>query len=201
MSNSFLKQTFDFLFLPIRIIFKDEQVRKIGLTPINDDRHKIIAPYVKGKLLDVGCGENLLTRNYCEGIGVDVYQWKGIDALVDTRYLPFESNTFDTITLMANLSHIPIQIRTKVLEEVRRVLKEDGQILLTCISPIIGFIGHKYVFGWKDEDQIERGMKEGEGWGLSINQVKDTLDSAQLKVIHHQRFTCGINHLYFACKK
>ena len=87
------------------------------------------------------------------------------------------------------------------MEEVRRVLKDDGQILITCISPILGYIGHKYVFGWKDEDQIERGMKEGEGWGLSINQVKDTLDSAQLKVIHHQRFTYGINHLYFACKK
>ena len=70
MSNSFLKRTFDFLFLPIRIIFKDEQVRKMGLTPINDEIHKIIAPYVKGKLLDVGCGKIYLQEIIVKELGL-----------------------------------------------------------------------------------------------------------------------------------
>jgi len=201
MSDSFLVRTFDFLLLPIRVILKPEQARKMGLTPIDDERLKIVANHVKGKLLDVGCGYNLLVRNYCEGIGVDVHPWKGIDALVDSACLPFESNTFDTITFLANLNHVPKQIRMKVLEEARRVLKDDGKILITMITPKIGYIGHKYLFGWRDYDQKERGMKQGESWGLSINQVKDILDSAKLKVIHHQRFLYGLNHLYLACKK
>jgi len=201
MSDSLIKGIYNFLFLPFRIILKPEPVKKMGLTPISDERHNIVANYVKGKLLDVGCGNNLLARNYSDGIGVDVYQWEGIDALVDTRYLPFESNTFDTVTFMANLSHIPKQIRINVLEEARRVLNHNGQILITCLTPKIGYIGHKYVFGWRDEDQIERGMKEGESFGLSMDQIKDTIDLAQLKIIRHQSFTYGLNHLFFVGKK
>ena len=201
MSNSFLVRTFNFLLLPIRVIFKPEQVRNIGLTPIADERHKLVASHVKGKLLDIGCGENILVKNYCEGIGVDVYPWKGIDVLVDSTCLPFESNSFDTITFMANLNHIPKPIRTKVLLEAKRVLKDDGKILITMITPKISFIGHKYLFRWRSADLKERGMKEGESWGLSINQVKEILDSTKLKLIHHQTFLYGLNHLYLACKE
>lgn len=201
MRDSFIKRTYNFLFLPLRIILKPEPVRKMGLTPISDERHNIVVNHVKGKLLDIGCGNNLLARNYSDGIGVDVYQWEGIDALVDTRCLPFESNTFDTVTFMANLNHIPKQIRTNVLEDARRVLKDDGKILITMLTPKLGYIGHKYIFGWRDEDQIERGMKEGESFGLSIDQVKDILDLAQLKIIRHQSFTYGLNHLFFVVKK
>jgi len=201
MSDSFLVRIFDFLLLPIRVILKPEQIRKIGLTPIIDERHKVIANHVKGKLLDIGCGHNLLVRNYCEGIGVDIYPWKDIDALVDTTCLPFESKTFDTITFMANLNHIPKQIRTKVMQEAKRVLKDDGKILITMITPKISYIGHKYLFGWRDYDQKERGMKEGESWGLSINQVKGILDSAKLKLIQRKKFLYGLNQLYLVCKE
>jgi len=201
MSDSFIRKIFNFIFLPLRIILKPEPIKKMGLTPISDERHIVVAKYVKGKLLDVGCGNNLLAKNYSNGIGVDVYKWEGIDALVDTRHLPFESNTFDTITFMANLNHIPEQVRTEVLEDAKRVLKNDGQILFTMLTPKLGYIGHKYVFGWRDEDQIERGMKEGESFGLSTNQIKDILDLAQLKIIRHENFTYGLNNLFFVTKK
>ena len=201
MGDSFLKGIYEFLFLPIRIILKPEPVRKMGLTPISDERHQIVEKHLKGKLLDIGCGNNLIARNYGDGIGVDVYQWDGIDALVDTRCLPFGSKTFDTIVFMANLNHIPEHIRTEVLQEAKRVLKDNGQFLITMLTPKLGYIGHKYVFGWRDEDQIERGMKEGESFGLSQNQIKDILDLAQIQITHHQSFTYGLNHLFFAKKK
>ena len=44
-------------------------------------------------------------------------------------------------------------------------------------------------------------MKEGESFGLSLNQIKDILDLAQLKIIRHEKFTYGLNNIFFVTKK
>ena len=71
-----IKKIMNFVFLPLRVILKPEPVRKLGLTPIVDERHKIVLSHVNGKLLDIGCGENLLVKQYGDGIGVDVFPWE-----------------------------------------------------------------------------------------------------------------------------
>ena len=88
MKNPISKKIANFLFLPARVILKPETVRNYGLTPIVDERHNFVLEHVKGKILDIGCGENLLVKQYGNGVGVDVYPWGGIDALVDTTFLP-----------------------------------------------------------------------------------------------------------------
>lgn len=190
----------DAIFFPLRVIFTPEQSRRLGLTPIFDERHNHVLRHVKGKLLDIGCGYNHLVKNYNDGIGIDVYPWKGIDVLVDTRHLPFQSKIFDTITFMANLNHIPVQIRKLVLDEAYRVLKDDGRIIITMIIPTIGYIGHKYLFSWRDHDQKERGIKEGESWGLSLSEIKNDLTKSNFILVKKEKFLYGFNNLYIASK-
>lgn len=189
------------IFLPIRIILRPEKVRKLGLTPIVDERHDIVLKYVKGKLLDIGCGENLLVKKYKNGIGVDVFPWKEIDVLVHTTHLPFPEKKFDTVTFMASVNHIPESIRNMVLDEAYRVLKDNGQILITMITPKISYVGHNYLWGWRDPDIQDRGMKEGEEWGFSPKQMMKILEKSNLEVNYHKKFVYGLNHLYIVKKK
>ena len=78
---------------------------------------------------------------YVNGIGVDVHDWGGGAMIVkDTSNLPFMDETFDTITLIACLNHIPY--REAVLRETHRLIKPGGQLIITMIDPILGDIGH-----------------------------------------------------------
>lgn len=200
MEKPFSKRIADFVGLPLRVILKPEAVRRYGLTPIIDERHNMVLRHVKGKVLDIGCGENLLVKKHGNGVGVDVYPWKGIDVLVDTAHLPFQNETFDTIVFMASLNHIPKSVRPKVLAEARRVLKDSGQILVTMITPKISYIGHNYLWGWRDPDIQDRGMKEGEEWGFSASEIERLLEDSKLDVQSHKKFVYGLNHLYIIQK-
>ena len=74
---------------------------------------------IEGYLLDIGCGTNELVKKYQgKGIGVDVYQWGEVDVVVEnTANLSFDEQTFDTVTIIAALNHIPN--REEVLMETR----------------------------------------------------------------------------------
>jgi 2-polyprenyl-3-methyl-5-hydroxy-6-metoxy-1,4-benzoquinol methylase len=51
----------------------------------------------------------------------------------DMADLPFEDGTFDTVTSMLALMHIPLADRPQVFAEVARVLKPGGRMLL-CVK-------------------------------------------------------------------
>ena len=163
-------------------------------------RIRKVLPIIKGKLLDIGCGTNQLTKQYSgNGIGVDVYQWGEVDLVVeDTAKLPYEDNSFDTITILAALNHIPN--RLDVLKESNRVLKDDGIIIITMIPPLISTIWHKIREPW-DTDQHERGMKEGEVFGLTKNQINKLFLQSKFFSFKSFRFMFFINLLICARKK
>jgi 2-polyprenyl-3-methyl-5-hydroxy-6-metoxy-1,4-benzoquinol methylase len=200
LEKPLIKKIADFVLLPLRVIMPPKKIRKIGLTPMIDERHNIVLEHVKGKLLDVGCGDNLLVKQYGDGIGVDVFPWKGIDILIHTPFMPFSEKKFDTVTFMASINHIPESIRIQVLREAKRVLKDDGQIIITMITPKISYLGHNFLWGWRDPDIQDRGMKEGEEWGFSPKQMIEILKKAGLKIESHKKFVYGLNHLYIVKK-
>src|ERR1700690_2694335 len=89
-------------------------------------RIRTVFPYIKGYLLDLGCGTNELVRKYGNGTGIDVFQFGGADLIVpDTSKTPFADKTFDTVTVLAALNHIPN--RDQVLVEMKRILRDDGR--------------------------------------------------------------------------
>lgn len=154
-------------------------------------RVRAVLPEVEGYLLDIGCGTNRLVKKYGNGIGVDVFPWEGVDLLVeDTSCLPFDDDTFDTVTFIACLNHIPK--RADVLREARRVLKPGGKIVITMIPPGISRAWHFLRRPW-ERDQCERGMKEGEEYGFQRRQVTKLLEESGFEVDMQYPFMLFIN--------
>lgn len=162
-------------------------------------RVRTILPYVKGRLLDIGCGTNRLVPLYNNGIGVDVYQWGTVDLVVEnTADLPFGDESFDTVTIIAAINHIPN--RQEVLREVRRVLRVGGQIIITAAPQTISRIWHFVRRPW-DVDQQERGMVRGEVFGFTRKEVRTLLSEAGFNVIIEKPFMFNINCLTVAKKE
>ncbi|NEQ64713.1 MAG: class I SAM-dependent methyltransferase [Symploca sp. SIO2D2] len=192
--KSLLQRTWDFLGIPFRLIFFDQKwLPYFGWTTLEEERLKAVLPYIKGRLLDIGAGSNNLVKRYGKGFGVDVHDWGGgVIVVEDTSHLPFDEQSFDTITFIACLNHIPY--RQAVLEEARRLLKPDGQLIITMINPFFGDIGH--VIWWYGEDRHRGGMEEGEVGGLWKKELVKMCQDAGFDLHVHQRFVYYMNNLY-----
>ena len=98
---------------------------------------RLYIPYLKGKLLDFGCGrkpfENLFTVE--EYVGLDMektghdHKNSKVDVYYDGEHLPFEDETFDSLFSSEVLEHVfnPDEI----LPELNRVLKKGAKVLIT----------------------------------------------------------------------
>jgi SAM-dependent methyltransferase len=194
MAKAWLQSIWDFMGMPFRLaLFDQNWLPRFGWTTLEEERINAVLPYIKGKLLDIGAGYNNLVIRYENGIGVDVFDW-GAGALVveDSSKLPFENNSFDTITFVACLNHIPN--RSDVLHEARRLLKKDGQIIITMIGPLLGNIGH--AIWWYGEDRKRGGMKEGEVGGMTKEDIIKLCEKENMSLILHKRFVYHLNNLY-----
>lgn len=158
-----------------------------------------VLPFVSGRLLDIGCGTNDLVKAYKgDGVGVDVFDWGSVDIVVeDTSKLPFKPAEFDTVTIIAALNHIPN--RQDVLTEAHRILGNEGKLIITMIPPMISTLWHNIREPW-DVDQTERGMKEGEVYGLNQKDIHGMLKKSGFTVAHEERFMLGVNLLTVARK-
>jgi SAM-dependent methyltransferase len=180
--------------LPFRLVLFDQKwLPRFGWTTLEEERLNAVFGSLHGRLLDIGCGPNTLVRRYGNGIGVDVYDWGGGSLIVeDSSRLPFADHTFDTITFIASLNHIPN--RRAALREARRLIKPDGQLLITMINPILGAIGH--AIWWYSEDKQRGGMGEGEVGGLWKHEIVQMCETAGFQLRLHRRFVYSMNNLY-----
>ena len=157
-------------------------------------RVKAVLPHVRGRLLDVGCGSNRLVRHYANGVGVDVHPWPGADVVVsDTAALQWDSASFDTVTIIAALNHIPN--RAAVLNECRRVLRPGGRVVITMLTPRTSHLWHWLRGSW-DADQRERGMRPGEVYGFTSKEIIGMFERAGFELLAQERFMLGLNCLY-----
>lgn len=104
--------------------------------------NKLINP--NSKILDAGCGngKNMIyfKKNGHTVKGIDfsnsllkICKSKDLDVISsDIRNLPFENNTFDNTISIAVIHHLSTnEDRIKAIEELLRVTKKDGKILIT----------------------------------------------------------------------
>ena len=170
-----------------------------------DQRIKAVLPHVRGRLLDIGCGENNLVRAYANrprrsreaaeagGVGVDVHPWPGADLVVaDSASLAWESQSFDTITIIAALNHMPN--RRAVLQECRRVLRPDGHVVVTMITPRTSRVWH-WLRSRSDADQVERGMKPVRSTA-SAGRGGGAVRVGGFALVSQTRFMLGFNRVY-----
>jgi len=193
----------DRLCFPLLAFLSSEHARGLRLTPIDEERVATALGHCRGLLLDIGCGTNELARGYRarqgSAIGVDVHPWPGADVVCDTTRLPFPDRHFDTVVMLACLNHVPRSKRSQVLQEARRVLKHDGQLLITMINPVVGVVVHAIRRRY-DLDQLERGIGEEEAKGLWDKEVKELLAERRLRLAETIPFVFGLNRLYIAEK-
>lgn len=174
-----------------------------GLKLLEGIRIRKVLPIVRGRLLDIGCGCNNLVKNYKriyhgKGVGIDVFAWPGVDkVVVNSSKLTFDDNSFDTITFLANLNHIPY--REEVLKEAERLLKPGGLLIITMISKIIGEMWHKFPERLWGEREKGRSFEEGEMGGINSEQMIGLIKNAGFIKISRDRFSL-FNNIYTAYK-
>jgi SAM-dependent methyltransferase len=196
--DSLAQYAFNQAALPLKLLVPQPIIRRLPfLTTNHDIRTRVVLSMVRGRLLDIGCGTNELVRRYRgiggDGIGVDVYPWPNVDLLVeDTAKLPYPEKSFDSITFVACLNHIPN--RKDVLHEAKRLLAPGGRIVLTNLTPAISWLWHRWAF-W-DDDQHERGMVEGEQWGFRHDDLIALLTQTEFRLMRRDPFSWGLNNLY-----
>ncbi|MGE3313500.1 MAG: class I SAM-dependent methyltransferase [Planctomycetaceae bacterium] len=196
--RSALKHAWNLAGLPFRfVLFPDHWNRNLGWSSLEEERLRAVFPAIRGRLLDIGAGPNTLCRLYgSNSVGVDVYDFGGGATIVeDTRHLPFADQSFDTVTFVACLNHIPY--RLDVLREARRLLRPGGRVVATMINRALGDVGHK--IWWYSEDK-ERGMLEGETGGLDVAEMRQLFVEAGFVDMTLSRFCYGLNGLFVATR-
>jgi len=109
-------------------------VHKIIINALNDAASK----YVKGKLIDIGCGEKpyaYLIRPYVtEYIGLDhentLHDRSKIDLYGTAYEIPVGNEYFDTLLCTAVLEHL--EEPDRAIKEANRVLKKGGYAIYTA---------------------------------------------------------------------
>ena len=182
------------ILLPLRMICPHEFANRLGVRSLRDERYDMVAARCRGRLLDVGCGNNELVRRYGhDSVGVDVHDFGGGAVRIeDAAELPFEDGSFETVGFVASLNHIPR--RREAVREARRVLSAGGRVVVTMLSPRVGVIRHR--LAWWDRDQHDRGMAAGEAFGLSRRAVVSLFRQEGFRLVARKRFICGLNNLY-----
>lgn len=202
----------DFLFFPLRALFIHENDR-FTLSSLRTERFEYVAKEVKGYCLDVGCGSrNIFVKHFLSGRGegIDIYPYEGLtkkQIVQDLSKFPFESNSFDSLTFIANINHIPKPLRDKELSEAYRCLKKNGNIIVTMGHPLAELLVHflvflySWIFGQKGMD-IQRGMTKDEEYYLTDKEILKLLKRASFKKIYKKKITTqwGLNQLFVGWK-
>jgi len=203
----------DFATFPIRALTLIED-DFLGLSSLRSERFDYCASEVQGYCLDVGCGKhNWFVTHYLQGNGkgIDVFPYEGLteEHLVEnlTRF-PFPEASFDSVTFIANLNHIPEPMRDTELKEAFRCLKPGGNIIATMGEPLTEILAHALVWlydrilGTKFDIDNIRGMQKGESYYLSHNEIAERLRRAGFCRIAKKRFWTqwGINAMYIGWK-
>jgi len=127
--------------------------------------NKLLENAPKEKVLDIGCGSYpyfLLNTDFKEKIGIDYslrklsikdLELKKLD--VTKKRLPFKDNNFDAVTMLAVFEHLDKKMLPGVLEEIRRVLKKNGVLIITTPSPWVDKpLHHLANFGIISKEEI-----------------------------------------------
>ncbi len=103
--------------------------------------------YRGDRLLDIGCGTQAKLLQYFSssilfGIGIDydLEQNKRIGNILIRQFkfsgiLPFSDKSFNKVTMLAVLEHIPLSEVIDDLAEIRRVISNKGFLIMTTPTP------------------------------------------------------------------
>lgn len=133
--------------------------------------------YIGKRVLDVGAGSGALISLVPNAIGLDFVPKHPRIIKGDISNMPFEDNSFDTIFATEILEHLDDRILSKGLDEISRVLRGGGNLIITVpykedlrqnmvVCPKCGArfhrVGHMQTF---DEKRMSEMLKK-KGFGI-----------------------------------
>jgi ubiquinone/menaquinone biosynthesis C-methylase UbiE len=120
-------------------------------------------------------------------VGVDIANYGNTDIVVENFYhLPFAGGSVDTVSIIASLNYFENPLR--VLQDVHRVLKDDGQLLITMPQGWAMKIWHRF---------RERHARR---YGFSEEEIKDLLCKSGFALKQKKPFMFFLNYIYMAVK-
>jgi ubiquinone/menaquinone biosynthesis C-methylase UbiE len=155
----------------------------------------------KGKLLEVGCGTGYylerLTQNECFGIDISKEMLKQCKSksvervfLGNINHLMFRDKNFDIILCVNTFQYLPYP--TKALTEMSRVLKDNGEIILTSENWLTPRVIPHYIYKVLQK-------REFFGKRYTLFYLKKMFDTAGLRISDIKGFNfllCRSNHKY-----
>jgi 2-polyprenyl-3-methyl-5-hydroxy-6-metoxy-1,4-benzoquinol methylase len=103
-------------------------------------RNNILAHLKKkpreARILDMGCGEGVFVK---ELVNLGFSNTKGVDLNCSSEYVTrgdilntkFEDESLDVILLLDVIEHMPFEDQEKVLKEIHRLIKDDGEVIFS----------------------------------------------------------------------
>ena len=171
---------------------------------LRDWRIKRAVPYVRtnDKVLDIGCFDESLFKKLKSK---PIRKSFGLDPLLKTpitsaeyRLIPGKfpedlpnGNSFNCITMLAVLEHIPRQEQLKLSENCFDHLEDLGRVIITVPSPFVDKILW-VLFKLRLID----GMSLDEHYGFNVDDVPLIFKSEQFKLIKYNTFQLGLNNLF-----
>ncbi len=174
-------------------------------------RSRPVLPYLKGDLLDIGCGWGYLAQFVGEGqryVGVDVnreriaylrrlyagrpgFEFWPIDVDAEDAVLPssITDSAFSTITLLAVIEHL--RRPQRVLREASRLLAKRGRLLLTTPSSTgdrVGNIIPMLLLGTRNLPHPHMNIYNRRSLAALVN-------SSGFRMEKYHRFELGMNQL------
>jgi 2-polyprenyl-3-methyl-5-hydroxy-6-metoxy-1,4-benzoquinol methylase len=98
---------------------------------------------------------------------------------------------FDTVTMLAVLEHVPMELQEVWAHAAAELLKPGGHLLITTPSPLVDPI-----LDVLTRVRLIDGMALEEHYGFEPASVPSTFCSAGLTLERHRRFQLGLNHLF-----
>lgn len=186
----------DFLTFPLRAVLPFKRgADRWSLSSRESERFDYVAREVRGYCLDVGCGRNnRFIEEYLGGYGrgIDVHAYEGLteeNLVEDITNFPFADESFDSVTFIANITHVPQPLRDSELAEAYRCLKSDGNLILTMGTPLAEILVHRVVWihakllGRGYDMDTERGMEDGEAEYLLDTEIVERMSRAGFRDI------------------
>jgi|SRR5450755_322347 len=155
-------------------------------------------------VLDIGCSDGLLFSvlkdRIASGVGVDsdsVPEDYGDFRFVRGRApddLP-SGETFDAITMLAVLEHIPAETQRNLAGDCWALLNNNGRVICTVPSPKVDSLIHL-----GKRLSILDGMQEQEHYGFEPSDIVSLFADRGFTLHRARRFQFGLNNLFVFAK-